>query len=206
MSKLVVGLTGGIASGKSKVSKYFKELNIDVIDADLIARNLFEPNSPHLVKLKSKFGTSIFHSDGSLDRKSLGSIVFSDADKLAWLNQLTHPLVAEEIVKQLADCNSPYVILDIPLLIKPDGTIPTYLKQLIHRVLIIEVTTQNQIQRVTTRDSISEEQAKKIMANQASADQRRAHADDVIDNNGCLQSLKTQVLKLHEFYLSESMS
>lgn len=206
MPKLVIGLTGGIASGKSQVSCYFKSLNIDVIDADQIARELFADNSPHLETLREKFGDSIFSHDGSLNRKALGTIVFSDQEKLQWLNHLTHPLIAEQILEQLSGSSSPYVILDVPLLVKKDGTIPNYLRQIINRVLIVDVTPKNQLNRVTSRDRISEDHAKKIISSQASAEQRKACADDTIDNNGSLQSLEEQVKRLNDSYLSKSMS
>ena len=205
MPELIVGLTGGIASGKSQVSRYFKELGVEVIDADEIARELFSANSPHLITLREEFGDLIFNQDKTLNRKALGNIVFSNPEKLAWLNQLTHPLVAEQILYQLSQSHSPYVILDVPLLIKLDGSTPSYLGEIINRVLVIDVTEETQVKRVIRRDNISKEHAMKIFSTQATTEQRKANADDIIDNNGGLQSLKAQVLKLHDYYLSKSM-
>jgi dephospho-CoA kinase len=205
MPKLIVGLTGGIASGKSQVSRYFKELGVEVIDADEIARELFSADSPHLTTLREEFGDLIFNQDKTLNRKALGSIVFSNPEKLAWLNQMTHPLVAEQILQQLSQSHSPYVILDVPLLIKRDGSTPSYLGEIINRVLVIDVTEETQVKRVIRRDNISKEHAMKIFSTQATTEQRKANADDIIDNNGGLQSLKAQVLKLHDYYLSKSM-
>ncbi len=204
MTKRVIGLTGGIASGKSQVSNYFKALGIDVIDADQIARDLFKPNSPHLAKLREHFGDAIFNSDNTLDRKALGQIVFADAEQLAWLNQLTHPLVAKQTQNELRESSSPYVILDIPLLVKKDGTIPDYLTNILDRVLVVEVDPATQLARVIARDDISEQQAKRIIAAQASPGQRRQHADDVLENNHSLDWLQQRVIELHQNYLENN--
>lgn len=204
---LTIGLTGGIASGKSLVSQYFKDLNIDIVDSDKIAKDLFKENSPHLKPLKIKFGDSIFIENNNkkmieLDRKALGKIVFSDPEKLTWLNNFTHPLINAEMKKQLSKANSDYVILDIPLLITKEGVIPKHLGDLIDKVLVIRTTLENQIERVIKRDYISEEQALNIINSQSSLKQKLLLADDVIDNNTDQQALKEQIKKLHQKYLS----
>ncbi len=204
MKKLRVGLTGGIASGKSKVSQIFDRLNIDIIDADKIARDLFKADAPLLSTLRNRFGASIFFDDGSLNRKKLGQIVFNSAEDLNWLNQLTHPEVSTEINKQLLLVKSPYVILDIPLLVNIHGDIPTHLAHFVDKILVVDVTLENQISRLCQRDSITVQQAQVIINNQSSRQQKLNHADDIIDNNGTMQALESQVTVLHNYYLSLS--
>ena len=204
MDLLKIGLTGGIASGKSVVSALFKRHKVPIIDADKIARDLFAPNAPLLEKLKQKFGNAIFYETGELDRKSLGKIVFNSSADLKWLNQLTHPQVAKEITRQLNSLKCPYVILDIPLLIDMSGKIPQHLKPFIDRVLVIDTSEKNQIARLCHRDNISPEMAVSIMANQSSREQKLNLADDIIDNNGQIEQLESQVTLLHNQYLKLS--
>lgn len=199
---LKIGLTGGIASGKSLASQYFRSLKIEVIDADLIAHQLFEAGSPHLTKLKNHFGGKVFTTSGELDRKLLRNIVFSDPKALAWLNAFTHPLVAIEMERELLASTSPYVVLDIPLLINKQGVIPEHLATKIDRVLVIESSVKTQLKRLTTRNSITTSDAMKIIETQSSWKQKIALADDVIENNGSTESLKTKIEELHQRYLS----
>ncbi len=201
MKPLRIGLTGGIASGKSLVSQLFADKKIDIIDADKIARELFIKNAPLLENLKQEFGSGIFTEQGELDRKALAKIVFNSEEKLAWLNQLTHPLVAKEIISQLSKVNSPYVILDFPLLFNKSGEIPAHLKALVDRVLVIEVSLENQIKRLCQRDNIQKEAALAIINNQSTLSQKLELADDVINNDGELNQLTPQVNKLDKFYL-----
>jgi dephospho-CoA kinase len=173
MKPLKIGLTGGIASGKSVISQQFANQHIDIIDADKIAKDLFVKDAPLLKTLKAKFGSKIFTGQDDLDRKALGNIVFNSEEDLAWLNQLTHPLITKEIKSQLSRVRSPYVILDIPLLINQFGEIPSHLKALIDRVLVIEVSLENQIKRLCLRDNISEEAAMTIIRNQSTLTKTR---------------------------------
>jgi len=205
-SLLKVGLTGGIASGKSQVSNLFSSLGIAIIDADEIARALFKDSSPLLSELREKFGPDIFLPNGSLDRKALGKIVFNSKESLYWLNQLTHPLVSEEIDSQLEEVTSSYVILDIPLLINKEGVIPNHLKQRVDRVLVIKTDLETQIKRLCQRDGISEKDALLILDNQSTLKQKLVLADDVIDNNGEIEQLTPQVEDLHQYYLKVSSS
>lgn len=198
--KLVIGLTGGIASGKSQVSQYFLDLNIDIIDSDKIAKDLFRSGSVHLKKLRDQFGDGIFFANNELNRKALGKLVFSDSQQLEWLNNFTHPLINQETKNQLSSATSEYAILDIPLLIDKQGTIPPPLKLLIDRVLVIHTQLETQINRISVRDHLNKEQALKIIQTQSSNSQKLALADDVIDNNGTLQQLKIQVKSLHKKY------
>jgi len=200
MKLLRIGLTGGIASGKSQVAQLFSEHSIEIIDADKIARNLFKPGEPILKSLKQKFGSTIFNSDSSINRKALGKIVFNSRDDLIWLNQLTHPLVSKEITRQLDLVKSKYVILDIPLLIDKQGNIPIHLSNFIDRVLVIDVPLETQIRRLCQRDKISTEEALSIISNQSTLAQKLALADDIIDNHGHIDSLFTQVEQLHQQY------
>jgi dephospho-CoA kinase len=202
---LKIGLTGGIASGKSQVCRYFTELGIEVIDSDKVARELFKPKSAHLEKLKAQFGEQIFLSNGELDRKALGKIVFSDQQLLDWLNQFTHPLINTEMKRQLANSQSAYVVLDIPLLINKQGNIPEHLNSLIDRVLVINTDLETQIDRILKRDRISEKEALNIINAQSTIQQKLLLADDIINNNASLQELNQQVNRLHEQYLKHGM-
>ncbi len=202
---LKIGLTGGIASGKSQVCRYFIELDAHIIDSDKVARELFKPKSSHLETLRAHFGHSIFLSSGELDRKALGKIVFTDQRQLDWLNHFTHPLISTEMKRQLANSHSSYVVLDIPLLIDKQGKIPDHLNSLIDRVLVINTKLEIQIDRIIKRDKISKKEALNIIDAQSSLQQKLKLADDIIDNNGSLQSLKQQVNQFHEQYLTQGM-
>lgn len=204
MNQLKIGLTGGISSGKSSVSRLFKQHNIALIDADQIARDLFAPNAPLLISLKNKFGNDIFFPNGELDRKKLGKIVFNSKEDLAWLNHLTHPKVSENIKQQLALAKSPYVVLDIPLLIDKSGQVPAHLTSFIDRILVVDITEENQINRLCARDNLSKPDAQSIISNQSTREQKLALADDIIDNNGDFNKLETQVEQLHNYYLTLS--
>ena len=203
---LRIGLTGGIASGKSYISNLFKSYSVSVIDADEIARSLFEVGSDHLSALRQKFGDAIFNQNGSLNRKALGKIVFNSSRDLDWLNQFTHPLVRQEIERQLSFVSSSYVILDIPLLIDKSGEIPAHLKTFVDRILVIDLQLESQIKRLCTRDEIDRTHARSIIETQSSIEQKLKLADDVIDNNGEIEALAPQVEKLHQFYLNLAAS
>jgi dephospho-CoA kinase len=197
---LIIGLTGGIASGKSQVSQLFSEKKVNIVDADKIARALFDPNSPHLEPVRKRFGSDIFDSDGQLDRKALGALVFADNKQLKWLNDFTHPLVNQEMKRQISKAISDYVILDIPLLVDLSGKIPEHLANLVDRVLVVSVLPETQLERVIDRDNVDVELAKKILGSQSSLQQKLAVADDVIDNNGQLSDLNDQVDRLAQKY------
>ena len=205
---LKIGLTGGIASGKSLASQYFADLGIDVIDADKIARDLFKRGSPHLIPLTAHFGEDIFDAQGELQRKKLGRVVFSQQNELQWLNEFTHPLISAEMARQIeqVETTAPaYVILDIPLLVKENGEIPAYLNQLIDRVLVIATDLPTQLARLMARDRISDKEAMMIIDNQSSWTQKLACADDVINNNDDQKTLKERVSAMHQNYLSPTL-
>ena len=201
---LKIGLTGGIASGKSLVSQYFSELGIDIIDADQIARDLFKPNSTHLLSLTEHFGKNVLDHNKELNRKALAKIVFSDSSQLEWLNQFTHPLVNKEMRSQLEKVKSDYVILDIPLLIDKGAKIPSRLTPFVDRVLVVKTDMDTQINRIIERDNRTKEEALAIINNQSSLQEKLALADDVIDNNQTKQSVKEQVIQLNRLYSSSS--
>lgn len=191
----IVGLTGGIGSGKTAASDHFKSLGITVVDADVVAREVVEPGTPALGKIVERFGDDILTADKTLDRAKLRSIVFKNDEEKKWLESLLHPLIGESMINQLYNANSEYAILVSPLLVEAGQD------ALANRVLLIDVPEDIQLKRTMARDSNSEEQVKNIMASQASREQRLAKADDVIVNDSDLQHIFTEVEKLHQKYL-----
>jgi dephospho-CoA kinase len=192
---LIIGLTGGIGSGKSAVSRCFEELGIAVIDADVAARVVVEPGQPALAAIAAHFGPRVIDANGALDRAALRKIVFENPDERRWLESVTHPAIGREIERGLREAQSPYAILVSPLLLeaKQDA--------LAHRVLVVDVSEQTQLERTMRRDSNPEAQVRAIIASQISRQARLARADDVIGNNGSLEELKPKVLALHRRYL-----
>ncbi|GAB3011434.1 dephospho-CoA kinase [Bowmanella dokdonensis] len=196
MSQLVIGLTGGIGSGKTRVSNLFAGKGIDIIDADVIARQVVEPGSPALQKITEHFGQAVLNTDGSLNRARLRERIFTHPEEKAWLNALLHPLIRQQMQQQAKSAQSPYCILAVPLLVE------NQLMALVDRVLVVDVDEQIQHQRVVQRDRVADEQVRSIMAAQASREARLAVADDIIDNSGPPEALDTQVETLHQAYLS----
>lgn len=193
----VVAVTGGISSGKTTIANQFAALGIDVVDADVIARDVVEPGAPALAAIATNFGPDVITPDGQLDRRGLRERVFSDPNAKAWLNALLHPLIRQEMLRQCAAARSPYCLLVVPLLVE------NKLAGLANRVLVIDVDEATQIERTCRRDGVSAEQARAIIAAQASRSERLAAADDVIDNhNGSQMAIKTRILALHETYLA----
>jgi dephospho-CoA kinase len=191
----VVGLTGGIGSGKTAASDRFAELGIKIIDADLAARTVVEPGSDALAEIAAHFGTAFLLLDGSLDRAALRRKIFTDADEKRWLENLLHPLIAQEISRGLQAANSPYAILVSPLLIEAGQD------RFCNRILVIDVPEQLQLERTRQRDNNDEAQVRRIMASQASRQQRLDKADDVIENTAAPEQLLQQIDKLHHRYL-----
>ncbi|MEM0550877.1 MULTISPECIES: dephospho-CoA kinase [Aeromonas] len=193
----VVAITGGIGSGKTTVANQFAELGIDVVDADVIAREVVEPDTPALAAIADHFGPDVITPDGQLDRRRLREQVFSDPSAKTWLNSLLHPLIRSEMQRQCAAARSPYCLLVVPLLVE------NKLTGLANRVLVVDVDEATQIERTCRRDGVTAEQAKAIIAAQASRSERLAAADDVIENgNGSEMAIKTRILTLHETYLA----
>jgi dephospho-CoA kinase len=193
----VVAITGGIGSGKTTVANQFAELGIEVVDADVIAREVVEPGTPALAAIAAHFGSAVITPDGQLDRRQLRERVFTDPQAKGWLNALLHPLIRTEMQRQCAAARSPYCLLVVPLLVE------NRLTALANRVLVIDVDEATQIERTCHRDGVSREQAQAILAAQASRAQRLAAADDVLDNqNGTPEAIKSRILALHETYLA----
>lgn len=193
---LIIGLTGGIGSGKTTVANYFAELGITIIDADIVAREVVKPNKFAYEKIIEYFGTNILSANQEIDRKKLREIIFSDANAKAWLEQLLHPLIRQEMNSQIKNAESPYIIMVIPLLVESLEPNP-----LVNRILVVDAPESIQVQRTSQRDSILSEQVQAIMNTQATREQRLMKADDIIVNDGDLNSLYEQVKSLHEQYL-----
>ncbi|TDJ29015.1 MAG: dephospho-CoA kinase [Gammaproteobacteria bacterium] len=195
MSKFVVGLTGGIGSGKSAVSQRFESLGIVVVDADLASRAVLEPGSEALRAVAEHFGGEVVGADNNLDRALLRQRVFADPAERTWLEQLTHPLIGKYLRTALRAAASAYVMLVNPLLVETGN------HRLCNRVLVVDTSEALQLKRTMTRDHNSETQVRAIMSTQASRAERLAHADDVILNDRELNHLDAQVGALHQTYL-----
>ncbi|WP_420910981.1 dephospho-CoA kinase [Venatoribacter cucullus] len=192
----VLGLTGGIGSGKSAASDYFAKLGIVVVDADIVAREVVEPGQPAWQAIREHFGPEVLQADGSLNRAWLRQKVFAEPAERQWLEQQTHPRIRDSIIRQLQQAQSPYAILSSPLLFESGQA------QLTARTLLIDVPEDVQLQRASARDGNDAEQIRRIMAAQLSRQERRARADDLVDNSGSLEQLYAQLQGLHERYLN----
>ena len=192
---LRIGLTGGIGCGKSTVCAQFARLGVPIVDADVIARQLVQPGQLALTKLTENFGNSILNPDGTLNRAQLRELAFSDVRHKQQLDAIMHPLIYAELEKQLAGLTSAYCIMAIPLLLE------TQEKHRVDRILVVDCDPRQQVERVMNRDHGSAQQAEKIIASQASREQRLAAADDFIDNTGTTDHLAEQVKSLHNSYL-----
>ena len=188
----IVGITGGIGSGKSAVTILLEKQGITVVDADVAARVIVEQGKPALQAIAQHFGEEILLPDGALDRAELRKLIFSDDSARLWLEQLTHPLIGEEIFAQLQASNSPYTVLSSPLLLE------TQQKKLADYIVVVDVPEDTQIERTVARDNNDEAQVKRIIAAQMSRRDRLALADFVIDNSKSLANLEQEVSQLHE--------
>lgn len=193
---LIVGLTGGIGSGKTTVARLFSEMGVPIIDADQLARHVVKPEGAAFRAIVEHFGRDVVAENGHLNRARLREIVFSNPEKRLWLEHLLHPLIHAEIRKQLLTIHDVYCILVIPLLVEVGLPYDP-----VNRVLIVDVPEKNQIERTQKRDGLACEEVIAIIKSQASRAQRLQVADDVIVNDGGLEKLKDQVKKLHEQYL-----
>ena len=192
----VVGLTGGIGSGKSAAADRFAELNITVVDADIASRAVVEPGMPALLSIEEHFGSDILQADGYLDRTQLRHKVFADPNERKWLQNLLHPLINQYIKDKISASSSPYTVLVNPLLIESGQHVWC------QRLLVIDVPTEVQIERTMARDNNTREQVENILNAQANRDTRLGLADDVISNERDLAHLDAEVDKLHDLYLS----
>lgn len=193
MAAYVVGLTGGIGSGKTAASDCFDALGIVVVDADVEARRVVEPGSAALDAITARFGDQVLAADGSLDRLRLRERVFNDPAARAWLEQLLHPLVNQRMADQLRAARSAYAVLVNPLMRGRDPRA--------NRVLVIDVPEAVQVRRTMARDGVDEAGARAVLAAQIARAERLAFADDVITNDGTLAALRAAVGSLHERYL-----
>lgn len=194
----IVGLTGGIGSGKSAAARCFERLGITVVNADIASRKVVEPGMPALAAIAEHFGPDILLPDGQLDRAALRQRIFSDPAAKQWLEQLLHPQIGAWIWQQLRAATGPYAILESPLLLESTQ------HQRVDRILVVDVPEDVQVARATTRDSNSEAQIRAIMASQMPRAERLSRADDVIDNSGDIDNLQQQVAVLHDRYVQEA--
>ncbi|MFQ3237499.1 MAG: dephospho-CoA kinase [Paraglaciecola sp.] len=195
MSQFVVGLSGGIGSGKTTISNMFAKLGVQIIDADVIARQVVQPKSPALESIIDRFGPELLDDDGNLDRRKLRDIVFSQPQAKKWLNALLHPLIRQQMQQQTDQAKSIYCILSVPLLVENKSY------KNVDRVVIVDVPENLQLKRSISRDGASEAQINAILASQATRQQRIEVADDVIDNSGDEEALLAQVNRLHKRYV-----
>jgi dephospho-CoA kinase len=196
---LTVGLSGGIASGKSTISALFAKRGVPVIDTDVISRSLLEPGEIAYQRLCEHCGDSIVTDDGLIDRKKLRQLIFSNAEEKAWLETMLHPLIYQRSQKDIQDnSTADYVLVVIPLLFE------TNFQAQVERICVVNCPAELQIKRLIKRDKIDEPLARKMLDQQLSNDQRVARAHDVIDNQGDGSNLEAQVEALHQSYLSLS--
>jgi dephospho-CoA kinase len=193
--RLRIGLTGGIASGKSTVAQRFTELGIPVIDADLAARDVVAPGTPGLARVIERFGPSIRADNGELDRRALRQLIFNDPGSRQDLEAILHPLIRDAMNRSAEAAAGPYVVMAIPLLIEGGS------RGRVDRILVVDTDEAVQLQRVQARDGGSLDQARAILVSQASRAARLAAADDVILNSGTVTDLRQAVDRLHESYL-----
>ncbi len=198
----IVGLTGGIGSGKSTVANLFAELGVPVVDADIIAREVVAKGTPLLERIVQHFGESILTEQGELNRAALRALIFADDNARQWLNNILHPAIREEMLCRLHAQNYPYVLWVVPLLIENNLT------ALCQRVLVVDVTPETQLARAAKRDNNNAAMIETIMRAQVSREVRLSTADDVIDNNRdlseSLPNIKQKVLELHRYYLQQA--
>lgn len=190
----VIGLTGGIASGKSLVSATLRQLGAKVVDADEVARLVVEPGTVGLAEIRQVFGDAILNPDGSLNRKTLGNIVFADPDKLKRLNEITHPQIYKYFKNEIDNFHKhrdyPALILDVPLLIEAG------FHRLADEVWLVVVPKEVQVNRVMERDGVSREQALQRISSQMSVEEKQKYADVIIDNSGSTESTRQKVVEL----------
>lgn len=193
---MIIGLTGGIGSGKTAVSDSFEALGIDVVDADLASRVVVQKGKPCLLKIAQHFGEDILTKEAELDRAKLREIIFKSEEEKNWLESLLHPAIANQIQDELNASKSPYTILVSPLLLE------TNQKDFCSKVLVVDVPVETQVERTLKRDGVSKEQVQAIINSQISRNDRLNLADEVIVNDGTLEDLEITVKILHEKFLS----
>jgi dephospho-CoA kinase len=193
--ELRIGLTGGIASGKSTVADLFAELGIPVIDTDIVARQIVEPGQPGLKAVIDAFGTDLLSEDGHLDRRRLRNLIFDNPDQRQILEGIVHPLIRARTIELANQAGGPYQVLVVPLLIE------TGFRALVDRVLVVDCPEEQQQARLQRRDDETPERVERIIAAQAHRHERLGAADDILDNSASLEQTRTQVRELHTLYL-----
>lgn len=193
---LRIGLTGGIASGKSTVADMFADMGITVIDTDLIAREVVQPGQPALLEIRSLFGDSVFNIDGTLDRGTLRQAIFSSDTARQQLEAVLHPRIQQETIQRIKAAAGSYIVIVVPLLAESP------LRDYMDRILVVDCDEATQIERLLARDAETEDQARRILAAQASREQRLEIADDVIHNNTTIEAISRQVSALHDSYVA----
>lgn len=192
---MIIGLTGGIGSGKSAAANFFHSEGVTVLDADQLAREVIEQNTPGFQSIVDYFGSDIIGEDGSIDRAKLRQEIFDDKEKKKAIESITHPLVRDLMAERIAASTSPYSVIMVPLIFETNS-MSAY-----NRILVIDCDTKLQLERATLRDNNSSEQIQKILDSQCSRTERLSIANDVIPNNDTLENLKTRSLAMHKFYL-----
>jgi dephospho-CoA kinase len=195
--KLVIGLTGGIGSGKSAAADAFAELGARVVDTDAIAHELTGIAGAAIPEIARQFGKAFIDAAGAMDRKRMRDLVFSDAEEKKRLEALLHPMIRAESERRIEAAKSPYVVHVVPLLVESAGY-----RERVGRVLVVDCPEALQINRVRQRSGLPEAEVRRIIASQIKRESRLAAADDVIDNSGSIAALQQQVRELHEKYLA----
>lgn len=190
-----VGLTGGVASGKSTVTELFQQLGITVIDADMIARGLLNKNTDSYRQVIKHFGHDVLMENGDIDRAWLRARIFSDRNAKQALENIIHPQVRQQMLAAVSECDAPYCILSVPLLVEAQ------MQDLVDRIVVVDADEKTQLSRLIARDNISQSEAVKMLQGQCQRAQRLAVADDIIDNSQTIDSLRPQVEQLHQQYL-----
>jgi dephospho-CoA kinase len=193
----VVGLTGGIGSGKSAVGRLFEQRGIAVIDTDAVAHQLTTPGGAAMPAIRAAFGDAVATADGALDRAAMRTIVFADPPARKRLEGILHPMIRDESERRLAGADSPYAILMVPLLVESGSY-----RERADRVAVVDCDVETQIARVMQRNGLARAEVERILAAQATRAQRLEAADDVIDNDGSLADLEPQIERLHASYLA----
>lgn len=191
-----VGLTGGIASGKSTVADMFRDLGVPIIDTDVIARDVVAPGQPALVEIRERFGANVIDEDGRLDRRALRAIVFANEDQRRDLESILHPRIRQEARNQVAQTSGPYHIIVVPLLVESP------MRSDMDRILLVDCPEEIQLSRLLQRDAESAPQAQRMIDAQATRAERQAIANDIVSNGDDLTSTREQVESLHTRYLA----
>ena len=192
---LIIGLTGGIGSGKSVASDKFKSLGITIVDADVASRTVVEPGKPALKEIEDHFGSGIITAEGKLDRNNLREIIATDPEERKWLESVTHPKIGEQITKEISESTSVYTLFVAPLLLETNS------QEMCSRVVVVDVPKDVQIQRTAKRDKVSSNQVEQMVAAQMEREKRLEKADDVLLNSGTIEDLEKQVEELHKKYI-----